>query len=61
MPLRFMGKLINSNNCRLVTDHTFGAEIGQRCTFDGESEITYQMLIYIYIYGNSYLRQSPIF
>ena len=41
MPLRFMGKWINSNNCHEVTDQAFGEKICQRCTFDGKNEITY--------------------
>ena len=39
MLLRFMGKWMNSNNCCEVTDHTFAAEICQRCMFDEKNEI----------------------
>ena len=41
MPLRFMGKWMNSNNHCEVTDQTFAPEICQRCTFDRKKEIPY--------------------
>ena len=36
-----MGKWMNSNNRREVTNQSFAAEICQRCTFDGKKEIPY--------------------
>ena len=41
MPLRFMGRWMNSNNHCKVTDQTFATEICQRCKFDGKKEIPY--------------------
>ena len=36
-----MGKLINSNSRRAVTDRPFSAKICQGCTFDPKKEIPY--------------------
>ena len=41
MPLRFMGKWMNLNNGREVTDQTFASEICQRYSFDRKKEIPY--------------------
>ena len=36
MPVRFMEKWMNSNNCPEVTNKTFAAQICQSYTFDGK-------------------------
>ena len=44
-----MGKWMNSNNHRKVTDHTFATQIGQRCMFDGKKEIPYMTLEIVFL------------
>ena len=45
MPIRFMGKWINSNNCHKVTDHHSPLKYVKRWTFDGKKEILHWIQI----------------